>query len=178
MTPRPDINFDMEAHLEMMRLTIQFEAQTAGAGGHYWDCFRGADRRRTEIAAMTWTTQAFCGAPFIGYGIQFMIQAGLNPDNGFSMNLGQMGLSLTGCIIAWWVMTHVGRRTMYVTGLAGMTIILLIIGFLGLASRKNSGASWAVGVLIMIMVFVFQLTVSQFCIMTAICEDTFGRRTD
>ncbi|KAG9250038.1 general substrate transporter [Emericellopsis atlantica] len=149
-TPRPDIDFDIDAHLDMMRLTVEFEAQTSGAGGHYWDCFRGADRRRTEIAALTWTTQAFCGASFIGYGIEFMIQAGLNPDNGFSMSLGQMGLSLAGCIIAWWIMTHVGRRTMYVTGLAGMTIILLIIGFLGLAPRSNTGAPWAVGVLIMV----------------------------
>lgn len=143
-----------------MRLTVQFEAQTAGNNGHYWDCFRGANRRRTEIAAMTWTTHAFCGAPFIGYGIQFMIQAGLNPENGFSMSLGQTGLSLSGCIISWWVMTYFGRRTMFVTGLAGMTIILLIMGFLGLAPQSNSGASWAVGVMIMVMVFVFQLTVS------------------
>ncbi|KAH7160990.1 alpha glucoside transporter [Dactylonectria macrodidyma] len=162
-TPRPDIDFDIDAHLEMMRLTVKFEAHTAGAGGHYWDCFRGADRRRTEIAAITWTTHAFCGAPFIGYGIQFMIQAGLDPNNGFSMSLGQMGLSLTGCLVAWWVMTHVGRRTMYVTGLAGMTVILLVIGFLGLAPRSNSGASWAVGALIMVMVLVFQLTVGPSC---------------
>lgn len=159
VTPRPDIDFNIDAHVEVMRLTVEFEARVAGGGGHYWDCFRGADLRRTEISAVTWSTHAFCGAPFIGYGVQFMVQAGLDAESGFSLNLGQMGVSLMGCFIAWWVMTRFGRRTMYLAGLSGMTLILMIIGFLGIAPRGNSGASWAVGVLIILMVFVFQLTV-------------------
>lgn len=54
VTPRADIDFDIDAHVEVMRLTIEFEAQANGGGGHYWDCFRGADLRRTEISAVTW----------------------------------------------------------------------------------------------------------------------------
>lgn len=44
------IPFDVESHLEMMKVTNQFEIEVS-SGAHYWDCFRGTDLRRTEIAA-------------------------------------------------------------------------------------------------------------------------------
>lgn len=95
----------------------------------------------------------------MGYGIQYMIQAGLNPSDSFSLSLGQTGISLAGCLIAWWIMTVAGRRTMYLAGLSTMTLILMTIGFLGIAPDTNRAASWAVGGLILLIVFVFQLTV-------------------
>lgn len=149
--------------MEIMRLTITFEQKaTAGPTSSYLDCFRGANLRRTEISSMAWLTPAFCGAPFMGYGIQYMIQAGLNPSDSFSLSLGQTGISLAGCLIAWWIMTVSGRRAMYLAGLSAMTLILVTIGFLGIAPATNSAASWAVGGLILLIVFVFQLTVRAF----------------
>ncbi|KAH8897244.1 maltose permease MAL31 [Thozetella sp. PMI_491] len=160
-TPESGVPFDMDAHIELMKVTNQFELEVS-SGTHYWDLFRGTDLRRTEIAAMVWVTQSFCGVPFMGYGVQFMKQAGLSTDSAYGMNLGQTGIGLAGCIIAWWIMTYVGRRTLYLTGLASMFVILMIIGFLGIPT-STSQTSWAVGSLIIIMLFIFQLTVGPAC---------------
>lgn len=160
-SPKSGIEFDLDAHVEMMRVTNQFEIEVS-SGAHYWDCFRNTDLRRTEIACVTWMTQAFCGVPFMAYGVQFMIQAGLDTGDSYYMNLGQTGVGLIGCLIAWWIMTHVGRRTMYLGGLSGIFIILMVMGFLGIPTM-TSATSWAVGALIIFMVFVFQLSVGPAC---------------
>ncbi|WYZ44713.1 hypothetical protein EsH8_VIII_000029 [Colletotrichum jinshuiense] len=163
-SPQSGVHFDLDAHIEMMRLTNQFEIEVS-SGSHYWDCFRGTDLRRTEIACMVWLTQSFCGVPFMGYGVQFMINAGLNDENGFTMGLVQNCIGLIGCIIAWYIMTHIGRRTLYLAGLGAMVVILIIIGGIGIPQGGDgaSGRSWAVGALIIVMLFLFQLSVGPAC---------------
>ncbi|KAL2106096.1 hypothetical protein VUR80DRAFT_7303 [Thermomyces stellatus] len=157
ITPRQGIEFDVDAYIELMRATNEFERQNS-AGAHYWDMFRGTDLRRTGIACMAWLVQAFAGTPFMGFGVQFMMQAGLSSEDGFSMNLGQTSLGFVGCFVAMWVMTRFGRRTVYLTGLAFMSTILMIVGVLGIP-KQSSGTSWAVGALIILMVFGYQITV-------------------
>ncbi|KAI8311075.1 Maltose permease MAL31 [Colletotrichum sp. SAR11_59] len=160
-SPQSGVHFDLDAHMEMMRLTNQFEIEVS-SGTHYWDCFRGIDLRRTEIACMVWLTQSFCGVPFMGYGVQFMTSAGLSQESGFSMGLVQNCIGLIGCIIAWYIMTHIGRRTLYLAGLSSMVIILIVIGGLGIGAESNA-KSWGVGALIVVMLFLFQLSVGPSC---------------
>lgn len=160
-SPQSGVHFDLDAHIEMMRLTNQFEIEVS-SGTHYWDCFRGVDLRRTEIACMVWLTQSFCGVPFMGYGVQFMQNAGLSAENGFTMGLVQNCIGLIGCFIAWYIMTHIGRRTLYLAGLSAMVVILIIIGGLGVG-EQTSGKSWGVGALIVVMLFFFQLSVGPSC---------------
>lgn len=40
------------------------------------DCFKGLDRRRTEIAMMTFAGQLLSGQNLIGQGVQFLQRAG------------------------------------------------------------------------------------------------------
>jgi MFS transporter, SP family, general alpha glucoside:H+ symporter len=162
ISPRPGIKFDIDAHVEMMVVTDKFEKQ-AQAGANYWHCFQGSDRRRTEISAMVCITQAFCGVPFLGYGVQFMERAGLDTDSAFDLNVVQSCVGFIGCLIAWWVMTYYGRRFLYLAGLTSIFVILSIIGFLGLAPAGNLGASWAVGTLVIFMLFLFQLSLGPIC---------------
>ncbi|KAF2995743.1 hypothetical protein E8E14_001509 [Neopestalotiopsis sp. 37M] len=139
ISPRPgSMDFDVDAHVEMMIVTDKFERQ-AQAGTNYWHCFQKSDLRRTEIAAMVCMTQAFCGVPFMGYGVQFMVRAGLDTDSAFNLNVVQSCVGLIGCILAWWLMTYFGRRFLYLSGLSSMFVILMAIGFLGLAPESNSG---------------------------------------
>lgn len=98
----------------------------------------------------------------MSYGVQFMGQAGLSTDDAYSLSVGQNGLSLFGCLIAWWIMTYVGRRTLYVTGLSVMSVILLVVGCIGIP-ESNKARSWAVGALLIIMQFCFQLTLGPAC---------------
>ncbi|KAH8645014.1 Maltose permease [Alternaria alternata] len=66
-TPTDGVEFDLDAHVEMMVVTDQYEKQV-GAGTNYWHLFRGSDLHRTEVSAMAFITQALCGVPFMGFG--------------------------------------------------------------------------------------------------------------
>jgi SP family general alpha glucoside:H+ symporter-like MFS transporter len=83
---------------------------------------------------------------------------GLSQDDSFHLTIGQDCLGLVGCFIAWWIMTRFGRRPIYLVGLSAIFIILLIVGFIGLAPSTNKNASLAGGVLIILMIFCFQVS--------------------
>jgi SP family general alpha glucoside:H+ symporter-like MFS transporter len=83
---------------------------------------------------------------------------GLSQDDSFHLTIGQDCLGLVGCFIAWWIMTRFGRRPIYLVGLSAIFIILLIVGFIGLAPPSNKSASLAGGVLIILMIFCFQVS--------------------
>ena len=86
-----------------------------------------------------------------------MQSVGLSPDDSFHLTIGQDCLGLIGCFIAWWIMTRFGRRSIYLTGLSAIFTILLIVGFIGLAPSTNKQASLAGGVMIILMIFCFQV---------------------
>lgn len=140
-----------------MVITNKFEKEMS-AGTNYWHLFQGSDLRRTEVSAMAFITQAFCGVPFMGYGIQFMTNAGLDPSNSFNLGVVQSSIGLIGCLVAWYTMARFGRRTLYLAGLSAIVVVLTVVGCLGLAPASNKGASWAVGALIIIMLFAFQVS--------------------
>lgn len=164
-SPTPGVEFDVDAHVEMMVVTNNFEQQSQ-AGANYWHCFRGSDLRRTEISAVACLTQAFCGVPFMGYGIQFMLQAGLDTDSAYNLSVGQSCAGAVGCVLAWWIMSYLGRRTLYLSGLSAMFAILMVIGFLGLDPSGRDTSCWAIGILIILMLFLFQLSLGPiaYCI--------------
>ncbi|KZM28416.1 uncharacterized protein EKO05_0004852 [Ascochyta rabiei] len=160
--PHEGIEFDLDAHVEMMVATDRFEKEVS-AGSNYWHLFRGSDLHRTEVSAMAFITQALCGVPFMGFGTQFLQGVGLSQDDSFHLTIGQDCLGLVGCFIAWWIMTKFGRRKMYLTGLSAISLILLIVGFIGLAPKSNKSASLAGGILIILMIFCFQLSIGPIC---------------
>lgn len=161
-TPTAGVEFDLDAHVEMMVVTDKYEKQVS-AGTNYWHLFRGSDLHRTEVSAMAFITQALCGVPFMGFGTQFMQGVGLSQDDSFHLTIGQDCLGLVGCFIAWWIMTRCGRRPIYLVGLSAIFLILLIVGFLGLAPSTNKSASLAGGIMIILMIFCFQLSLGPIC---------------
>ncbi|KAF1845886.1 maltose permease MAL61 [Cucurbitaria berberidis CBS 394.84] len=156
----PDFNADET--IAMMRHTNELE-KAVSEGTSYFDCFKGTDLRRTEIAAMTWFTQAFCGASLIGYSTYFFQQAGLSDSNSFSMSLGQYAIGAVGVFIAWALIPRVGRRTLYVYGDFVMIIILVIIGGLGVIPKGNIGAQWGIGAMLLIFAAAYNCTIGPVC---------------
>jgi MFS transporter, SP family, general alpha glucoside:H+ symporter len=154
-------NFNVEDTLAMMIHTNELEIQQT-SGTSYWDCFKGVDLRRTELTIMTWVIQQTSGSPMIGWGTYFMIQAGLKPEDAFSLGVGQSAMGFVGTVGSWFLMPHFGRRTLYLWGQVGMFVILMIIGGLGIPAL-SSNVGWATGALILILTFVYDLTVGPVC---------------
>jgi SP family general alpha glucoside:H+ symporter-like MFS transporter len=64
---------------------------------------------------------------------------------------------------SWFVMRHVGRRTLYLWGLGIMFSILAIVGFMGIPSNPVPALGYVSGVLLMLFVFTYDLTVGPVC---------------
>lgn len=154
-------NFNVEDTLAMMIHTNELEIQQT-SGTSYWDCFKGVDLRRTELTIMTWVIQQTSGSPMIGWGTYFMIQAGLNDADAFSLGVGQSAMGFVGTVGSWFLMPHFGRRTLYLWGQAVMFVVLMIIGGLGIPGLSTN-IGWATGALILILTFAYDLTVGPVC---------------
>jgi SP family general alpha glucoside:H+ symporter-like MFS transporter len=67
--------------------------------------------------------------------------------------------AMTGVILAWFAMARFGRRTLFVGGLAAMSIILFIIGFVALAPLTAKGPNFAIGSLLLVWTLCYDITV-------------------
>lgn len=160
--PERDPDFNVDETIAMIRSTNAMEKEWS-EGVSYWDCFKGVDLRRLEIVCMTWSIQTLCGSTFMGYSTYFFEQAGLAPSNSFTMSIVMYVLGAIGTVTSWILMGHFGRRTMYLSGQGTMTLVLFIIGLLGLISPNNSGAQWAIGGMLLVYTFVYDATVGPVC---------------
>ncbi|KFY68782.1 hypothetical protein V498_10571 [Pseudogymnoascus sp. VKM F-4517 (FW-2822)] len=145
----------MIAHTNELEMQLQ-------EGTSYLDCLRGPNLRRTEIASVVWMTQVLCGIWFGGNITYFLQQAGFNPDRSFDFGIGTNGIALAGTIASWFVMPHVGRRTLYLVGLSVMFSILVIVGILGIPAPQP-WIGWASGGFMMVFVATYGVTVGPVC---------------
>ncbi|GAA6008278.1 hypothetical protein JCM10207_000064 [Rhodosporidiobolus poonsookiae] len=152
---------EIEAQLAMIMHTNALE-KTVAAGTSYWDCFKGIDRRRTEIAAGVWMIQNLCGSAFMGYSTYFLEQAGLATSNAFNMSIAQYALGMVGTICSWLLMSRFGRRPLYFYGLVILALMLMIIGGLG-CTPEDSSASWGVGAMLLVYTAVYDATIGPVC---------------
>ena len=73
-------NFNADETVSLMKMTNDAE-KSLSAGNSYWDCFKGVNLRRTEIACVVWMIQTLCGSPMTGYATYFYSQAGIDTVN-------------------------------------------------------------------------------------------------
>lgn len=112
---------------------------------------------------MCWAIQNLSGNSFSNYSTYFLQQAGLSDDKAYSFAMGQYAINCVGVFGAWTLITlGIGRRTLYLYGLAGLFLMLMILGFLGLAPNRDS-ASLATGSIMLVWALVYQLTVGTVC---------------
>lgn len=127
-------------------------------GTSYWDCFKGVDLRRTEIACVNFLGQITCGAQFAYSATYFFQQAGLGPDESYGLNLGGTGIAFCGTIASWFLMKRFGRRMLYLCGMSGMAMWLFIIGCLAI-DESNPSVKWVQACLCIVWLLTFSLTV-------------------
>lgn len=152
--------FDADETIAMMVHTTALE-QKITKGATYLDCFRGSDLRRTEIICLVWAIQNLSGNTFSNYSTYFLEQAGLPASKSYSFAMGQYGINMAGVFGAWFLMSAgLGRRTLFLYGLCGLCIMLLVMGFLGLVPKGHyEQASLATGSLMLIWALFYQLSV-------------------
>ncbi|KAF2272710.1 MFS alpha-glucoside transporter-like protein [Westerdykella ornata] len=129
----------------------------------YLQCFKGIDLRRTEIACMAFAAQPFCGSSMAGTPTYFFVQAGLPTSLSFKMSIGGLGMASVGTIISWFLMSYIGRRTLYLWGLASLSAILFITGFISVGASDSPAGNYAQAGMMIGWLFVYYLTVGPIC---------------
>ena len=159
-----ETDFDADETIAMMLHTTALEERTT-RGASYLDCFKGVDRRRTEIVCMVWAIQNLSGNSFSGYSTYFLEQAGLPDATAYEFALGQYSINMAGVFGAWFLMSlGIGRRSLYLYGLCGLCSMLFILGFLALVpDAHNKQASLATGSIMIVWALFYQLTVGTVC---------------
>ncbi|RWA07224.1 hypothetical protein EKO27_g7891 [Xylaria grammica] len=153
-----ETDFDADETIAMMAHTTALEAKIT-KGASFLDCFKGVDLRRTEIVCACWAIQNLSGNSFSNYSTYFLQRAGLSESTSYYFALGQYGINSVGVLGAWALLTlGYGRRTLYISGLAALFVILLVLGFLGLPQNRDA-ASLATGSILLFWALVYQLTV-------------------
>lgn len=164
------------AMVDKMQMTIKEElALTQGVT--YWDCLKKKNIRRTRLTCMTWLVQNITGAAFMGYSTYFYTNAGLSTSNSFTFSIVQYVLGLIGTLLSWTLSQKFGRFDIYFGGLCVQSVLLLVTGGLGWA--PGSGASWAVGSLLLVFTFVYDSTIGPitYCLVTELPSTKLRTKT-
>ncbi len=160
---REDHEKYIDNSLSMIVITTDLEEKEC-KGATYYDCFKGINLRRTEITSCVWIIQQMCGGNLMGYSNYFYVQAGnLSENDSFSLSLGQYGVGIVGTLLSWYLMRTIGRRTLYIWGIGGLFLILIIIGGLGCLPTTNKGVNWGIGSLLLVLTFVYDMTIGPVC---------------
>ncbi|KAL2801914.1 general substrate transporter [Aspergillus granulosus] len=161
LTTRKNTHYDPDDAIAMMVVT-NMQEELSREGVSYWDCFKGANLRRTEIVCAAWMCQVLTGIWFGGNITYFLQQQGFDADQSFNFGLGLNALAFLATLASWFVMRWVGRRRLYLCGIAIMLSVLLIVGFMGIPAT-NAGISYASAAMLMLFVLTYDLTVGPVC---------------
>ena len=146
--------------IAMMVRTNELEMQNTGKS-RWIDCFKHSDLRRTEISCLAYACQSTCGLVFAGgYLVYFFETAGISASDAYKLSLGNTGVGFTCTCLSWLLINRFGRRSVYIGGLASMTLGMLIIGILAIIAEKgNSNAKWGQATLMLLWVVSYSLSI-------------------
>ncbi|KAL4746112.1 hypothetical protein BDW72DRAFT_210747 [Aspergillus terricola var. indicus] len=153
---------DVDGTVSMMQHTNEAEKFLGTSRMAYLDCFRGIDLRRTEITCMIWITQQASFSSSATYAAYFYEQAGLASQDALSLAVGIYGLAIVRGVLSWFLMRRVGRRRLYLVGLATSMTLQAITGEISFMPQTNA-QSWAVGSLILVLTFVYDRSIGPLC---------------
>lgn len=147
-----------EPVIEEISRTLELEAKYKSSRS-YLDCFRGSDRRRTEISMGIFAAGQFTGVVFVlGYSTYFFQLAGLSSSASFSLSIGVSLLGIAGVVASWCVVNRVGRRPTLLYGLSVIFVLLIIIGILDVVPTSNKGPVYGQVTCIILFAFFYLLS--------------------
>jgi SP family general alpha glucoside:H+ symporter-like MFS transporter len=153
----------MKSLLTLMKHTNEKEKVDA-ASATYWDCFRGANLRRTEIVCLTFLIQILCGQPICSYATVFLKAAGMDQVQAFNYSMGIQSTNIIATGTAILLMGKFGRRQFYLFGTIGIAIWQLMIGIVGFIPNVPAEAAGIVPAVGMILInLTFKLSLGPAC---------------
>lgn len=134
-------------------------SQSLAAKESKWsDAFRGSNGLRTAISCGVFVCQHLVGIIFVlGFSTYFFQLAGLVTERSFDLGVGVTACGVVGTIISWTIVNRLGRRMIFNSGMAILSIINLLIGILDVV--PTSGASWTQAALTVVWAFFYQVSI-------------------
>ncbi|KKY39786.1 putative maltose permease mal31 [Diaporthe ampelina] len=154
----PENHGSHDATIALMVRTNELEKEER-AGTSYVDCFRGTNRRRTEIAVMCFVSQITNGGALCYTGTFFYEQAGLSADLSYSLGLVGTAIAFCGVIVSWLYISKWGRRSIWLCGFYGLLCCLWLIGILACIKPQTHALGLAQSVLCIVWLGVYSMSV-------------------
>lgn len=154
----PSHNVDLDATLAMMVHTDKVEKEEQ-EGVQLWDCFKGTNLRRTEIACMSFLSQITNGGALCYGATFFYTNLGLEPDVAYNIGVGGQAVALVGTMISWLYIHRFGRRIIWLVGFGSLVLILWTIGFLAIVPGQARPLQWAQAMLCVVWLGSYSMSV-------------------
>ncbi|KAK1981781.1 alpha glucoside transporter [Colletotrichum cereale] len=154
----PEHNVDHDATVAMMVHTNKLEIEEQ-AGASFFDCFKGTNLRRTEIACMAFMSQITNGGALCYSGSFFFQQTGIDASTSYAISLGGTAIAFVGTCISWLYIYRFGRRTIWISGFTLLVACLWIVGFLSVAPNQTPGIIWGQSILCVVWLGFYSMTV-------------------
>ncbi|TQW00409.1 hypothetical protein V2A60_001494 [Cordyceps javanica] len=157
-----DPKFDQHGSLAIIHCVNEHEKKTAEHMG-FVDCFKGVNLRRTEIAVIIYLTQQLVGSPLVFYSVNVLQKGGLTQKNALYVTMGMYALCIGSTLSSMAAMRSIGRRTMWLGGLAAEVGCLVTIGVLGFFLESTKAVAWVSAVVLVLFAVVYNFTIGPVC---------------
>jgi len=155
---RPGHYSDLMIKQQIALMTHTNEQEKIEAkNGSYAECFKGSNRRRTEIVGMAWTTQLFNGSHMSSYAILFLRIAGMAETMAFNYNMGISSTNIIATGIAIYLVGRLDRRLMYISALGLQAIWMLTLGIMGSVPVSEETTAIGIAVMLLLANFTFKI---------------------
>lgn len=148
---------DVKSKLTMIKRTVEMDVELSQST-KWSQCFQGTNTVRTMISVGVFACQHLSGIIFVlGYSSYFFQLAGIKAEDSFDLGIGVTACGVIGCAVAWSLMNTWGRRKLFITGMIGMTIVLLLMGVLDVV--HTSAARWVQASCTVLYALIYQATI-------------------
>ncbi|KAL5349089.1 hypothetical protein ACLOAV_005377 [Pseudogymnoascus australis] len=135
----------------MMRRVIDLE--TTDKEPNHLELFKGVDLYRTLIVCGVYAAQNLTGNLIANQAVYFFQQAGMNDNTAFAMGLITSALQMVFVALSWILTTYFGRRSIYLWGSAGNTVLLIALGIAASCGKSHAAtlAQASLGLIISVL---------------------------
>lgn len=93
---------------------------------------------RSPQNCMTWMSQVLDGNPLTSYAVVFLEAAGFDEVQTFDINISISACFVIGVLICYLLFPFFGRKTIYLSGLCSMFVLLIIVSLSSISCTSSS----------------------------------------